>query len=77
MTWINLMGKDIRIIESKNTNMKNLTGKVLLESKNMLVIKTSNGLKKIPKDIVKISISNRIIDGKTIKFRPIDRISRR
>ncbi len=77
MTWINLIGKDIKIIESKNPNMKNLSGKVILESKNMLVVKTSNGVKKIPKDIVKIYINNRVIDGKTIKFRPIDRISRR
>ncbi len=77
MTWLNIMGKDVKVIESKNPDMKNLTGKVIIESKNMLVIKTPKGQKRIPKDIVKISLNNRIIDGRAINFRPIDRISRR
>ena len=44
-----LIGLKIKISESSQSNLKNLSGKVIFESKNMLIVRTLNGIKKIPK----------------------------
>lgn len=47
--WI---GLKIKISESSQTSMKNLSGKIIFETKNMLIVRTLNGIKKIPKKII-------------------------
>jgi len=44
-----LIGLKITISESSQSNLKNLSGKIIFESKNMLIVRTLNGIKKIPK----------------------------
>lgn len=46
-----LIGLKIKIDESSQTNLKNLSGKIIFESKNMLIVRTLKGIKKIPKKI--------------------------
>jgi len=44
--WI---GKKIKIEKSANKNLEGIQGEVIDETKNMIIIKTSNGEKKIIK----------------------------
>ena len=44
--WI---GLKIKISESSQTSLKNISGKIIFETKNMLIVRTLNGIKKIPK----------------------------
>ena len=46
-----LVGLETRISHSKNKELIGLNGKTILETKNMLIIKTENGKKEIPKSI--------------------------
>jgi RNase P/RNase MRP subunit p29 len=44
--WI---GLKIKISECSQTSLTNLSGKIIFETKNMLIVRTLNGIKKIPK----------------------------
>ena len=46
-----LVGLQTRISHSKNKQLVGLNGKTILETKNMLLIKTEDGEKDIPKSI--------------------------
>jgi ribonuclease P protein subunit POP4 len=47
--WI---GLNIKISESSQTSLKNISGKIIFETKNMLIVRTlNNGIKKIPKKL--------------------------
>lgn len=53
---LNVIGKEIVIVNSSNPYLIGLKGKVIYETKNMLTIKTDNGLKKIPKNVCLIRV---------------------
>ncbi len=76
MTWVNLIGKEIEIIESSNPQLVGAKGKVMDETKNMIIIKGKREIK-VAKDSINMLVDGKIVYGKEIKFRPIDRISRR
>jgi len=65
-----LIGKSAKI----KYNKKEFEGKIIDETKNILIIKTKEGNKKIIKINSKIEIDGEIIDGKKINKRPEDRI---
>ena len=44
-----LVGLKIKILLSSQNNMKNLLGNIIFETKNMLILRTSKGINKIPK----------------------------
>ena len=46
-----LIGQEITVTQSKNKEIVGLKGKVIMETKNMITVKTDNGKKNIPKDI--------------------------
>ncbi len=75
MTWVNIMGKEMKVIEASNPNMLGIEGMIIFETKNMLLVK---GKRKwwIPKDNVNILIDGKIFYGKELLGRPIDRIAR-
>ncbi|MCI4434149.1 MAG: ribonuclease P protein subunit [Thermoplasmata archaeon] len=75
MTWINLIGKEASVIESSNPNLLGISGKIIDETKNTIVIE---GKKRwvVPKDTVNLLINGRIFYGNELYGRPIDRISR-
>lgn len=76
MTWMPLIGKNVEIIDSSNPNLLGKKGKVVDETKNMLIIENSKVIK-VAKDSVNLLIDGKIVYGKEIKYRPVDRISRR
>ena len=46
-----LIGLDVKIVNSKNEKIVGIKGKVIDETKNILIIADSNAKRKIPKDI--------------------------
>lgn len=76
-----LIGLSIEIVDSKDPSLKNLQGKVVYETKNVLAINVNQNIKKIPKSIVMISLrlpdgNDCIINGSDLVGRPEDRIQR-
>ncbi|HZB64757.1 MAG TPA: ribonuclease P protein subunit [Nitrososphaeraceae archaeon] len=75
--WI---GLKIKISESSQTSLKNISGKIIFETKNMLIVRTlNNGIKKIPKKIILQSIlylpsTVCFIKGNQLIGRPEDRV---
>jgi ribonuclease P protein subunit POP4 len=75
--WI---GLKIKISESSQTSLKNISGKIIFETKNMLIVRTlNNGIKKIPKKIILQCIlylpsTVCFIKGNQLIGRPEDRV---
>lgn len=75
--WI---GLKIKILESSQTSLKNISGKIIFETKNMLIVRTlNNGIKKIPKKIILQCIlylpsTVCFIKGNQLIGRPEDRV---
>jgi RNase P/RNase MRP subunit p29 len=49
-----LIGRKIKIVESPNKEIIGISGEVIDETKNMLIIKINKGIKKIIKKQIKI-----------------------
>lgn len=74
-----LIGLKIKICESPQSNLINLVGQIVFETKNMLIIKTYNGIKKIAKNImykciIYLQTNACFINGNQLLGRPEDRI---
>jgi ribonuclease P protein subunit POP4 len=76
-----LIGLNIKIIESENKFNKGIKGKIIDETKNMFEIKTKETRKKIIKDqcVFEFIIKGEKIqiDGKSLTKRPEERIKQR
>lgn len=68
-----LIGKKITVLTSVNRAYLGITGTVIDETKNMLILRSG---KKLIKEAVIIEVNGTIIDGKDIVGRPEDRIKR-
>lgn len=68
------IGLPVKIVESTDKSLQGIEGEIIDETKNMLIIETDKGVKKVAKEIAKFEINGRIVDGKKIKYRPEDRI---
>jgi len=75
-----LIGREIEVLASRDKSILNLTGRVIDETKNtLLVITDAEKEVRIPKSIVTFSVSNRArdpltIDGSKLIGTPSDRI---
>ena len=71
-----LIGQYVTITNSKNSQIVGIDGKVIMESKNMIILDTKNGKKNIPKDICQLSNKYGIIkiDSSKISKRPHERL---
>ena len=76
-----MIGLESEIIQATNSQIMGLNGMIVDETKNMFMINTKNGIKKIPKDNAtwKFSINNteKQIDGSTLMKRPHERLGRK
>ena len=50
-----LIGQDVSITNSKNKEIIGMTGRVIMETKHMIMMDTQNGKKNIPKNICQLS----------------------
>ena len=71
-----LIGQEITITQSKNKEIVGLKGKVIMETKNMITVKTDNGKNNIPKDICQFSNNQGILETDSTKLskRPHERM---
>jgi len=71
-----LIGQEITVTQSKNKEIVGLKGKVIMETKNMITVKTDNGKKNIPKDICQFSNSKGLLETDSTKLskRPHERM---
>jgi ribonuclease P protein subunit POP4 len=74
-----LIGLKIKICQSPQPSLVNLTGLIVFETKNLLMINTIKGIKKIAKNIILnciIYLHNNpcFINGNQLVGRPEDRI---
>ena len=70
------MVQDVTISESKNKEIIGINGKIIMETKNMIVINTKNGKRSIPKNICQLSNNGQVIqtDSTKLKKRPHERL---
>ncbi len=73
--FLTFIGQEIEIINATNPQLLGLKGKVIDETKNLIIIKTEKGVKKIPKTMVVIKFLeiDKIVNGWKICFRPHER----
>ena len=76
-----LIGLDVSVIKSRMNSIIGLNGTIVGESKNMFVISSNNGIKKIPKNICefRITLPDGIymnVIGKNLNERPENRLKK-
>ena len=76
-----LVGLVATVVNSTNSDMIGISGCIIDETKNTLILDTRSGHKCIPKSICDLEFSNdtiqTIINGAKIQKRPFDRIGTR
>lgn len=75
------IGLKVRVLESENTNNSGKGGIIVDETKNILTIETSEGVKKLIKNQCVFEFTNKDhtilrVDGKRIALRPEERIKK-
>ena len=71
-----LIGQEVTISDSKNNEIIGINGKIIMETKNMVVMNTKNGKRSIPKNICQLSINGEVIqiDPTKLNKRPHERL---
>ena len=71
-----LIGHDVTISDSKNKEIIGINGKIIMETKNMIVMNTKNGKRNIPKNICQLSNNGEVIqtDSTKLNKRPHERL---
>ena len=81
ITACEIIGSEATIVDSTCPTLKNIRGTIVLETRNMIFLDTTSGLKGVSKVIAEsIKLENEhgacFISGSSITGRPEDRISR-
>ena len=71
-----LIGQEVVISDSKNNEIVGIKGKIIMETKNMIVMNTKNGKRSIPKNVCQLSNNGEVIETNSTKFnkRPHERL---
>ena len=71
-----LIGQEVTISDSKNNEIIGINGKIIMETKNMIVMNTKNGKRSIPKNICQLSNNGEVIqtDSTKLNKRPHERL---
>ena len=76
------IGLDLRISKSHNKQLIGMSGRIIDETRNTLMLRQGSKIIRIPKDIVHLNMSIPFgkmieVDGRSIVARPEDRIKMR
>jgi len=75
-----LIGLNLKVVKSLDRSQQGISGRVIDETKNTLVVSTKNGTKKLVKksSVFRFGINGRsfVVDGNEINFRPYERIEK-
>ena len=78
---IEFIGKELEVIEADNPSLVGIKGKVIDETKNMLIIERNNETKKLVKKqvTIKVKIEDKeiIIKGEILQGRPEERLKKK
>ena len=71
-----LIGQEVTISDSKNNEIIGINGKIIMETKNMIIMDTKNGKRSIPKNICQLSNNGEVIqtDSTKLNKRPHERL---
>ena len=69
-----IIGRKIKVINSKNKSNEGIHGMVLDETRNMVIVETSLGKKMIIKSENQFDLNGNIIAGTSLIGRPEDRV---
>ncbi len=69
-----LIGLSVRVIDSRNKANIGLEGRIMDETKNLLIIKSRKGIKKIVKRDVVIEVEGTKLRGEKLIGRPEERL---
>ena len=71
-----LIGQNVTISDSKNNEIIGINGKIIMETKNMIIINTKNGKRSIPKNVCQLSNNDQVIqtDSTKLNKRPHERL---
>ena len=75
-----LIGLDVLVVHASNPASREIMGQIIDETRNMLIINTSNGVKKIPKNtgVFRITLPDGIIvdvQGSALVMAPEKRVN--
>jgi RNase P/RNase MRP subunit p29 len=68
------IGLPIEIIDHADPSVKGVTGTIIDETKNILIINSLKGMKRVTKDHAIFCIGGVTVNGADIAYRPEDRI---
>ena len=70
------IGKEVTISDSRNKEIIGINGKIIMETKNMIIMNTRNGKRSIPKNICQLSDNDVTIqtDSTKLNKRPHERL---
>ena len=71
-----LIGCSLEITDSENKSLIGIKGKIIDETKNMLILENKKLIKSQSKFKIKIDNKNYLIDGKLLVGRPEDRLKK-
>jgi len=75
-----LIGLDLKVLKSRDMAQRGISGRIINETKNTLVVSTANGTKRLVKkvSVFRLSINRKrfVVDGNEINFRPYERIDK-
>ncbi|MEM5812791.1 MAG: ribonuclease P protein subunit [Candidatus Aenigmatarchaeota archaeon] len=75
-----LIGLECKVVGSKNKNHLGIKGRIIDETKNLIILETKKGIKKIAKKgaIFRLKLEDQVVEiyGDDILLRPEDRIKR-
>ena len=75
-----LIGLNAEIVEAKNKSLVGLKGKIIDETKNLLIIQSKKGEKKVLKDQVTLKLKMKDkkfkLEGKLLVGKPEDRLKK-
>ncbi len=73
---IQLIGKEIKIIQSTNKELEGIQGKVVDETKNTVSVEKNGKTVKIVKDLCVFDVEGKLIKGSEISKVPEERIKK-
>ncbi len=68
------MGKDVKVIKAANASLVGISGIVVDETKEFIMIETKNGVKKVNKANVVFTINGQTIEGEMVHVAPQERL---
>ncbi len=74
-----LIGLQVHVVKASDPSQRDLSGRVVDETRNMLVVEVCGGEKRIPKQgsRFRFDIQGGVeVDGDEIRFRPEDRVKK-